>query len=52
VLTPSAEQVRKLTYRGALEQWKIFEPWLGLPKESFGDLANRKGAFEYRLNIV
>jgi tetratricopeptide (TPR) repeat protein len=40
VLTPSAEQVRKPIYRGALEQWKNFEPWLGELKESLGDLAN------------
>ncbi len=39
VLTPSAEQVRKPIYRGALEQWKKFEPWLGELKESLGDLA-------------
>jgi tetratricopeptide (TPR) repeat protein len=40
VLTPSAEQVRKPMYRGAVEQWKNFEPWLGPLKESLGDLAN------------
>ncbi|MGH6890553.1 MAG: sulfotransferase, partial [Rhizomicrobium sp.] len=40
VLTPSAEQVRKPIYRGAVEQWKNFEPWLGELKESLGDLAN------------
>jgi tetratricopeptide (TPR) repeat protein len=39
VLTPSAEQVRKPIYRGALEQWKNFEPWLGELKESLGHLA-------------
>jgi len=39
VLTPSAEQVRKPIYRGALEQWKKFEPWLGELKEALGDLA-------------
>jgi len=39
VLTPSAEQVRKPIYRGALEQWKNFEPWLGELKASLGDLA-------------
>jgi tetratricopeptide (TPR) repeat protein len=38
VLTPSAEQVRKPIYRGALEQWRNFEPWLGPLKESLGDL--------------
>ena len=40
VLTPSAEQVRKPIYRGALEVWKNFEPWLGELKESLGDLAD------------
>jgi tetratricopeptide (TPR) repeat protein len=40
VLTPSAEQVRKPIYRGALEQWKNFEPWLGDLKEALGDLAD------------
>jgi hypothetical protein len=39
VLTPSAEQVRKPIYRGALEQRKNFGPWLGPLKESLGDLA-------------
>jgi tetratricopeptide (TPR) repeat protein len=39
VLTPSAEQVRKPIYRGALEQWKKFEPWLGELKAALGDLA-------------
>jgi tetratricopeptide (TPR) repeat protein len=38
VLTPSAEQVRKPIYRGALEQWKNFEPWLGELKAALGDL--------------
>jgi Flp pilus assembly protein TadD len=40
VLTPSAEQVRKPIYRGAVEQWKNFEPWLGPLKEALGDLAH------------
>jgi tetratricopeptide (TPR) repeat protein len=40
VLTPSAEQVRKPIYRGAVEQWKNFEPWLGELKEALGDLAD------------
>ena len=39
VLTPSAEQVRKPIYRGALDQWKNFEPWLGELKAALGDLA-------------
>lgn len=40
VLTPSAEQVRKPIYRGAVEQWKHFEPWLGELKEALGDIAD------------
>ncbi|HEX4078524.1 MAG TPA: sulfotransferase [Rhizomicrobium sp.] len=40
VVTPSAEQVRKPIYRGAVEQWKNFEPWLGELKEALGDLAH------------
>lgn len=39
VLTPSAQQVRKPIYRGALEVWKNFEPWLGELKAALGDLA-------------
>jgi Tfp pilus assembly protein PilF len=39
VMTPSAEQVRKPIYRGALEQWKNFEPWLGELKAALGDMA-------------
>ena len=34
VATPSGEQVRQPIYRGALEQWKNFEPWLGPLKEA------------------
>jgi len=39
VLTPSAEQVRQPIFRGALEQWKNYAPWLGPLKEALGDVA-------------
>jgi tetratricopeptide (TPR) repeat protein len=29
VSTPSAEQVRSPIFRGAMEQWRNYEPWLG-----------------------
>jgi tetratricopeptide (TPR) repeat protein len=34
VATPSGEQVRQPIYRGAVEQWRNFEPWLGPLKEA------------------
>jgi tetratricopeptide (TPR) repeat protein len=34
VSTPSSEQVRQPIYRGALEQWRNFEPWLGPLREA------------------
>ncbi|HEX3431546.1 MAG TPA: sulfotransferase [Rhizomicrobium sp.] len=34
IVTPSAEQVRRPIYRGALQQWRNFEPWLGPLKEA------------------
>ncbi len=37
VATPSGEQVRRPIYRGALEQWKNFEPWLGPLKEALAE---------------
>ena len=39
VLTPSAQQVRKPIYRGAVEAWKNFDPWLGELKAALGDIA-------------
>jgi len=36
VRTPSAEQVRQPIYRGALEQWRNYEPWLGPLREALG----------------
>ncbi|HEX4078254.1 MAG TPA: sulfotransferase [Rhizomicrobium sp.] len=37
IVTPSAEQVRRPIYRGALEQWRNFEPWLDPLKEALGE---------------
>lgn len=39
VRTPSSEQVRSPIYRSALEQWRHFEPWLDVLKETLGPLA-------------
>lgn len=36
VRTASSEQVRQPIYRGGLNQWKTFEPWLGPLKEVLG----------------
>lgn len=41
VRTPSAEQVRQPIYRGGLEQWRNFEPWLGPLKEALGPVLGR-----------
>jgi tetratricopeptide (TPR) repeat protein len=41
VRTPSAEQVRQPIYRGGLEQWRNFEPWLGPLKEALGPVLQR-----------
>jgi hypothetical protein len=40
VATPSGEQVRQPIYRGALEQWKNFEPWLGPLKDALAEAQN------------
>jgi tetratricopeptide (TPR) repeat protein len=37
VRTASSEQVRQAIFRGGLEQWKHFEPWLGPLQEALGD---------------
>ena len=37
VRTASSEQVRQPIYRGSLEQWKNYEPWLGPLKDALGD---------------
>ncbi len=38
VRTASSEQVRSPIYRGAMEQWRHYEPWLGPLKESLGPM--------------
>jgi tetratricopeptide (TPR) repeat protein len=37
VRTASSEQVRQAIFRGGLEQWKHFEPWLGPLQDALGD---------------
>jgi len=37
VRTPSSEQVRQPIYRGGLEQWRHFEPYLGVLKRKLSD---------------
>ena len=37
VRTPSSEQVRRPIFRDAMEQWRLFEPWLEPLKQSLGD---------------
>lgn len=36
VRTASSEQVRQPIYRGGLDQWRHFEPWLGPLKQALG----------------
>jgi tetratricopeptide (TPR) repeat protein len=36
VRTASSEQVRQPIYRGGLDQWRHFEPWLGPLKDALG----------------
>jgi Sulfotransferase domain len=38
VRTASSEQVRQPIFRGGMEQWKHFEPWLGPLKQSLGSV--------------
>ncbi|HEY3639423.1 MAG TPA: sulfotransferase [Rhizomicrobium sp.] len=38
VATPSGEQVRQPIYRGAVEQWRNFEPWLGPLREALEEV--------------
>jgi hypothetical protein len=42
VRTPSSEQVRQPIYRGGLEQWRHYEPWLGPLKEALGQDVRRR----------
>ena len=37
VRTASAQQVRQPIYRGGLEQWRHYEPWLGALRATLGD---------------
>jgi tetratricopeptide (TPR) repeat protein len=39
VRTASSEQVRKPIFRDGLDQWRRFEPWLGVLKRSLGEAA-------------
>ncbi|MFC7050117.1 tetratricopeptide repeat-containing sulfotransferase family protein [Emcibacter nanhaiensis] len=41
VRTPSAEQVRQPIYKGGLEQWRNFEPWLDPLKDALGPVLDR-----------
>jgi tetratricopeptide (TPR) repeat protein len=41
VRTPSSEQVRQPIFREGLEQWRMFEPWLGPLKDALGDAVAR-----------
>jgi tetratricopeptide (TPR) repeat protein len=41
VRTPSSEQVRRPIFREGLEQWKMFEPWLGPLRVALGDAVER-----------
>lgn len=39
IRTPSAQQVRRPIFRGGIDQWRHFEPWLGPLKIALGPLA-------------
>jgi hypothetical protein len=41
VRTASSEQVRQPIFRDGLNQWRNYEPWLGLLEESLGDAVTR-----------
>jgi tetratricopeptide (TPR) repeat protein len=41
VRTASSEQVRQGIFRGGLDQWTHFEPWLGPLKDALGDALGR-----------
>src|SRR5436190_13257593 len=38
VRTASSEQVRRPIFREGLEQWRHYEPWLGLLRDALGDV--------------
>ncbi len=41
VRTPSSEQVRQPIFRDGLDQWRNYEPWLGLLRAGLGDALDR-----------
>lgn len=41
VRTPSSEQVRQPIFRGSIDQWRNYEPWLGGLKSALGDALTR-----------
>jgi len=41
VRTPSSEQVRQPIFRGGLDQWARYEPWLAPLKDALGDALTR-----------
>ncbi|HUL18236.1 MAG TPA: sulfotransferase, partial [Steroidobacteraceae bacterium] len=41
VMTVSSEQVRQPLYTDSLDQWRHYEPWLGLLREGLGELVER-----------
>ena len=41
IRTPSSEQVRQPIYRGGLEQWRNFEPYLDVLKRELSDEISR-----------
>jgi tetratricopeptide (TPR) repeat protein len=41
IRTPSSEQVRQPIYRGGLEQWRNFEPWLDVLKRELSEEISR-----------
>lgn len=41
VRTASSQQVRQPIYRGGLEQWRHYEPWLGPLKSALGPVLDR-----------
>jgi hypothetical protein len=41
VRTASSQQVRQPIYRGGLDQWRHYEPWLGELRQALGDALTR-----------
>lgn len=56
--TPSSEQVRRSIYRGAMHQWRNFEPWLGPLKDALHEAqvsaaaAPQPEGYEYSLTLA